>query len=152
MAGEPQVNDTGEHVVIDVPAGVTYAALGLRVKADSEDAIYNAVLDLSGRFAQAVLDYSEGTPEAEVTIVQGPEAVVAFDIASRQTAEHLGLEGHRHVLEPDRDMLADHLRRHFARAMGLDPNTLVAFDQLKESEQRTWQGHADACAEFLRGM
>lgn len=147
---EPQVVNEGDRVIIDIPVGTTYAALGLRVEGD-EEGTYRGISALAGAFAEVVTAYNDGRPAgmAKVTVVHGPEAVAAFDIASRQTAAALGLERQEHQLEPDREQLADHLRRAHAARVGHDP---LPAEQLKDSEREQWLAHADAAIEFVGGL
>lgn len=151
---EPRVVEDGDRVTIDIPVGTTYAALGLRVEGD-EEAVHRGISALAGAFAEVVTAYNDHRTAglAEVTIVHGPEAVAAFDIASRQTAAALGLEREEHQLEPDREQLADHLRRtHLIRTHGPDATPFLRWDQLKDSERGQWLAHADAAVEFMGSL
>lgn len=144
----PQVTDEGDRVVIDIPAGVTYAALGLRVEADNDTVVAEVIMRLADRFA-AVVHAHDGP--GTVHIVHGAEAVAAFDIASRQTAAHLGLERDEHTIEPDREMLADHLRTRAAQRLDV-AERMLPWGRLTDSEQTQWLGHADAAIEFVVEM
>lgn len=144
MADEMTVTETeaGE-LVVTLPKGAAYAALALRIDADSEEHAHAKLLAV----AEAVGKVAEA--DESVRVLHGPEALAAIDFAARQWAAELGLGYDQRRMEPDPDELADHMRRSSALRAGIDEGALLRWDQLKHSEQAQWLGHSWAALGYF---
>jgi hypothetical protein len=126
------VHEENGEVVIELPAGIAYAALALRIDTDNEQEAQDKLLAVADATAKVV----EGDPA--ITVLQGPEAIAALDFAARRWAESLGLGYGKRRIQPDPIELADHMRRSSARASGIDTTALLMWGNLTEHEQRRW--------------
>lgn len=146
---EPTVIDHGGEVEVDIPAGVMYAALAMRLRVGDADAASRVMLGLADRFALVVQEFNDAMDDGEVVIVTGAEAIVAHETAAEMTALHHGLDPHSRVIGVDVPVLADHMRVTAAKRNGVDG--VLPWNRLKESEQRQWLSYAESAADYIRG-